>query len=169
MSTTYESNKMDVFLALLRVSYFRNSSHLSLLSLGEMASNQIKQEPSNNVSSKRVNYNVPPGKDPLNVRILLDMGMRDGYSGDYLQIVKTFRDYRHVPIEFNGWRGFTVSSTEFVRALAIGCTGTVRRRMAGSQTEESFFETQWSGGNPVDRGSGARSPDLFSDDGLDFY
>lgn len=134
-----------------------------------MASRQFKLEPSFDVSSKRINYTVPPGKDPLNVRILLDMSKWNGYSIDYMKLVKIFDSYRHEPVVMDGWRGFAISTAQFVRALAIGDVRTIRKRTAESQTEEHLFETQWSGGSPVrhyDLGRFAfqrNSPDLFSD------
>lgn len=137
--------------------------------IGRMAFRQFKQEPSDNVSSKRINYFVPPGKDPLNVRVLLDMSMWSGYSIDYMKIVKIFGNYRHKPVVMDGWRGFAVSTAEFVRALTIGDVQTIRKRTVSSQTEEHDFETQWSGGSPVHHGDlghlafQRNSPDLFSD------
>lgn len=133
-----------------------------------MAFRLLKQEPSDNVSSKRINYCVPPGQDPLNVRILLDTSMWNGYSIDYMKIVKVFNSYRHEPVLVDKWRGFAVSTAEFVRALTIGEVQTVRKRATGSQTEEDDLETQWSGGSPVHHGDlghlnfQRNSPDLFS-------
>lgn len=135
-----------------------------------MASRQFKQEPSSEVFSKPINYSVPPGKDPLNVRILMDMSMWDGYSIDYLDIVRIFHSYRYEPVTVDGWRGFAVSTAEFVRALTIGTVQMVRKRVAGSQTEgHDPNETQWLGGSPVAHGDSEHivvrlgSPDLFSD------
>lgn len=135
-----------------------------------MTSRQFKQEASDGVLSKRINYSVPPGKDPLNVRIMMDMGKWDGYSIDYLKIVKIFHSYRYKPINFDGWRGFAVSTAEFVRALTIGTVQTVKRRTTGSQTVDSDpDETQWLDGSPVHHfdlehlAFRRSSPDLFSD------
>ena len=149
--------------------FFIQIPRSSFYFIGRMASRQYKQEPLVDASSKRINYTVPPGKDPLNVRILLDMSKRSGYSIDYMKIVKIFDTYRHEPVVMDGWRGFAVSTAQFVRALAIGEVQTIRKRTAFSQTEESFFETQWSGGSPVHHGDlghlafQRNSPDLFSD------
>lgn len=135
-----------------------------------MASRQFKQESSNEFFSKRINYSVPPGMDPLNVRFLMNMSMWDGYSIDYLNIVKIFHSYRYEPVTVDGWRGFAVSTAEFVRALTIGTMQTVRKRVDGSQTEvHDPDETQWLGGSPVVHDGFERivvrlgSPDLFSD------
>lgn len=146
-----------------------------LLFIDKMASKRIKQETLDDVVPKRINYVVPPGKDPLNVQILMDMSKKVGYWNDYMEIVKTFDRYRYTPVVRDNWRGFAVSTAELVRALTIGNAQTVKKRENGSQTEEDAFETQWMGGDPVNHnvaGSGGSgdsavwrgSPDMFSDD-----
>lgn len=137
-----------------------------------MASKQFKREAQDDSGSKRVNYVVPPGKDPLNVRILMDMSKKDGYWNDYMEIVKTFGRYRHTAVVHDNWRGFAVTTAELVRALTIGSAQSARKSN-GTQTEDDLFETQL-GGDPVNhkgtegdgRGSAVRrgSFSIFSKD-----
>lgn len=135
-----------------------------------MASKRIKMEAQDDSGAKRVNYVVPPGKDPLNVRILMDMSKKDGYWNDYMEIVKTFGRYRHTAVVHDNWRGFAVTTAELVRALTIGSAQSARKSN-GTQTENELFETQ-SGGYPVNetegdgRGSAVRrgSFSIFSKD-----
>lgn len=72
----------------------------------------IKREPSD-ISRKRINYMVPPGKDPLNTKVLFDLSKLDGYIQDYKSVIQTFAAYRHETTRENGWTGLLLTSAEF--------------------------------------------------------
>lgn len=102
-------------------------------------STNIKIEPEDS-AEKRINVRVPPGKDLLNVKILLDFNSKDAYMNDYKEIVRTFAPYRNKTVKEGGWRGVMVSSPEFLRGLNIGSHQTIRVKEASTQTGDDAVD-----------------------------
>lgn len=74
--------------------------------------------------------NNPGLPEPLNVKILVDMHYRNGYSKDYEKIIENLVHYKYTKVKESNWKGLTISSGDFIRAITTG-----QRSDSTSQTD----------------------------------
>lgn len=122
-----------------------------------------------------------PGRNPFNIKVLMDYSYSRDYRFDYTSVVNTYRHYNRQIIREGEWVGFLLNADEFVRGIVNGHKPTTRKKNAETQTEdvymeETFWEDEagpanaqanaqadaWLAETPQRADVNNRSPDLFS-------
>lgn len=80
---------------------------------------------------------LPPAKDRLNVKVLMDFSKSNEWGADYRQIVHLLKNFRGKIVKENNWNGYHITSDEFIQALITGTKQTTKLKTIGTQTDPS--------------------------------
>lgn len=61
--------------------------------------------------------NNPGLPEPLNVKILVNMNYKNGYSKDYETLIESLCQYKYERITEDNWKGLVITSRDFINIL----------------------------------------------------
>lgn len=64
----------------------------------------------------------------------MDFNKQKGWHHDYNRIIQLLKDYRGEKVYEGNWRGFKVTTDEFIRGLEVGTYQTIRKKDVSTQT-----------------------------------